>query len=502
MRNYIFFAFWIGVFGLKAQPISESPYLGYSPDQEARVQRIYLELKLEGKNPPPPQSYVHHDLPSTLGRPVHVMFCFVDHWEASIYGKVWDNRIFEPEAAHLADHWLKDYRQMAAIHHDADGRRPQHTWFTYQLAAGALKRIAKCAFLGLGEQEIHIHHGTRDDRTRDNRLDFIKQTSAWIDTLQTVGACLTAEVKPRSYFGFIHGNWALDNSRVVDGMRELCGVNNELSVLLALGCYGDFTFPSGGTMQPKLLNKIFVSRDSDVPKSYDDPKMIRELKAGGPPIRKNEFMIFEGPGENGIMSNVDEFNPPTLDMMETWVDENVHVPGRDNWIFVKLYTHSAQNLASGPMGRENLVGGTADRFYDDIERVYNDGKNFKLHYVTSREAYNIVRAAVDGKDGDPNLYRDYVIPPPANTRIYCDAPWRLISYDSRARRADLEVKGLPKRVELWARDFNPGAAILESNSPAEGTFKVSDAQTTATASAPLVIRDKTPSRYYRLIARK
>src|SRR5438132_607974 len=42
-------------------------------------------------------------------------------------------------------------------------------------------------------------------------------------------------------YGFIHGNWALCNSRP-DG--RWCGVNNELEILRATGCYADFTMPS------------------------------------------------------------------------------------------------------------------------------------------------------------------------------------------------------------------------------------------------------------------
>ena len=49
-----------------------------------------------------------------------------------------------------------------------------------------------------------------------------------------------------------------------------------------------------------------------------------------------------------------------------------------------------------------------------LERNYNDGVRYKLHYVTAREAYNIVRAAEDGKTGDPDAYRDYDISHPFN----------------------------------------------------------------------------------------
>jgi hypothetical protein len=38
-------------------------------------------------------------------------------------------------------------------------------------------------------------------------------------------------------------------------------------------------------------------------------------------------------------------------------------------------------------------------------------KHFKLHFATAREAYNIITAAVDGKQGDPGQFRDYRLRP-------------------------------------------------------------------------------------------
>jgi hypothetical protein len=40
--------------------------------------------------------------------------------------------------------------------------------------------------------------------------------------------------------------------------------------------------------------------------------------------------------------------------------------------------------------------------HEHLESVYNDGKNYVLHYVTAREMYNIVKAAEAGKSGDPH----------------------------------------------------------------------------------------------------
>ena len=47
-----------------------------------------------------------------------------------------------------------------------------------------------------------------------------------------------------------------------------------------------------------------------------------------------------------------------------------------------------------------------------LERSYNDGSRYVLHYVTAREAYNIIKAAEAGKSGDPGAWRDFVLPPP------------------------------------------------------------------------------------------
>jgi hypothetical protein len=50
--------------------------------------------------------------------------------------------------------------------------------------------------------------------------------------------------------------------------------------------------------------------------------------------------------------------------------------------------------------------------YEYLESRYNDGVRWKLHYVSAREMYNIVKAAEAGKTGDPGQYRDFVIARP------------------------------------------------------------------------------------------
>ena len=459
--------------------------------EQARVKAAHerqLRQAARAKPAPPPRKS-----PQDPERPIHVIFTFVDHWEPGDA---------EPEASQMASAWTGDYARMAGKHVDADGCPPRHTWFCEFLSAPALEVLSRASFMGLGEMEIHIHHGTANDSGRDNTARMAAMIDRYKATLGQFGACLTAEPAPRSFFGFIHGKWALDNSRIENGVRCKCGVNQELDLLRAKGCYADFTFPAWGSMQPTRFSKILACQDSPAPKSYGIPTNYRELKAGGRPPTPRELVLIEGPGSR---ENIDQGEAPTLQRMKDWIKLNVHVPGRENWIFVKVHTHGAQALPF-PSGRSNLVGPVADKFFGNIERTFNDGRNFQLHYVTARELYNIAMAAVDGKSGSPNAWRDYKIPRPANRYFYCNTAYRLRSYQPDGA-AELEVLEKPQTqakapLEIWARDFSPGdGRVLERNSPQEH-FRPSDARLDETPEIPLRLTDLTPSRFYRLEAAK
>lgn len=89
---------------------------------------------------------------------------------------------------------------------------------------------------------------------------------------------------------------------------------------------------------------------------------------------------------------------------------------------------------------DTLLGAPAHAMYEYLERHYNDGAHHVLHYVTSRELYNIVKAAEAGHKGDPSRFRDYELPPPPGL---ANVPWRKPSHDlPEARvstsRADIE----------------------------------------------------------------
>jgi hypothetical protein len=58
-----------------------------------------------------------------------------------------------------------------------------------------------------------------------------------------------------------------------------------------------------------------------------------------------------------------------------------------------------------------------EAFHEAINREFNDGERYRLHYVTAREMVNVVRAAEAGRYGNPGEYRDYMLPPPPAATI-------------------------------------------------------------------------------------
>ena len=104
-------------------------------------------------------------------------------------------------------------------------------------------------------------------------------------------------------------------------------------------------------------------------------------------------------------------DPATPKRVRTWVNQGIGVAGRPEWVFVKVHTHGTQEPQAAA-----LLGGGGEALHTELTTRYNDGRRWSLHYVTAREMYNIAIAAMDGRSGDPGMYRDYVLPPPPVAR--------------------------------------------------------------------------------------
>ncbi len=54
-----------------------------------------------------------------------------------------------------------------------------------------------------------------------------------------------------------------------------------------------------------------------------------------------------------------------------------------------------------------MLGASARHFFENLRDATNTVSGDRLHFVTMREMTNIALAACDGKEGNPNEYRDY-----------------------------------------------------------------------------------------------
>ena len=352
------------------------------------------------------RSYLRNDWKGELpkGKTKHLMFCFVDHFEPG-YGRP----SYEVECARVA-RWRTEYPALCAGLSDADGRGPIHTFFypEEEYKREHLDPLVEICRMGLGEIDIHLHH--ENDTDAGLREKLRRFTRILIDDHD---ALPRDPVSGQPRWGFIHGNWALDNS---DPEGLACGVNNELIVLREEGCYADFTYPAApSACQTSTINKIYYATDDPHrPKSHDHGERVR---VGGSSV--GDLMIIQGP--LGFMGHSRKFgliprienadvrtsSPPVPERVDAWVDTGIHVDGRPEWVFVKVHTHGVEERDIN-----TLLGAPMRRAFEYLEKRYNDGTEWKLHYVSAREMYNIVKAAEAGHDDDAGQYRDFVIPRP------------------------------------------------------------------------------------------
>lgn len=333
-----------------------------------------------------------------------LFLCVVDHFEPS-HGQ--PSR--EVALARLDD-WLVHYPKIASQHRDSEGRHPPHgffyPWDEYDETEFA--RLADLCADGWGEIELHLHH--RDDTPGTLRAQLRDAVTEY----RRFGA-LSAWPDGRPAWGFIHGDWALNNSRATP-KRNFCGVNDEIAVLKEEGCYADLTFPAWRhTAQPRQVNDFYFAHGTvHHPKGHDRG---RSACVGGD--TEDGLLLLQGPlvpwtrkggllprigVDDGDLAATNRYHPARLDR---WIRAGIGVKGRPDRIFVKLHSHGAPDA-----NRNALLGEDLDALFSDAEARYNDGQRWRLHYVTARELYNLVVATMRGDDGDLTVARDFILLPP------------------------------------------------------------------------------------------
>jgi hypothetical protein len=333
------------------------------------------------------------------GESVHLLLCIADHFEPKRDG------VSPAVARARVDRWVHDYPRLFGAFRDSDGRPPRHTFFypIDEYEPEHLEALAPLCRAGYGEVEVHLHHdGDSAERLRELLLGFKEQLAARHGLLPR-----HRDTGDRAY-GFIHGNWALDNARP-DG--RWCGVNNELDILRETGCYADFTLPSAPSpTQTRKINSIYYATDDPRrPKSHDSG-----IDVGAGPAPPNALMLIQGPllldwshRKLGILPHIENgclqgSQPPRIDRLDLWLRARVQVGAHPDWFFVKLHTHGAEESNMDVLLDEPMV-----RFHDALAQRARENSAFHYHYVTAREIFNLVRAAESGWTGSIAEARDY-----------------------------------------------------------------------------------------------
>ena len=325
------------------------------------------------------------------GAPKRLWVAITDHYEPL-------GGVEMPQALARVAAWQRRWPVIAAAAPpDVTGRPPQYTFFYPQeeYRAELVAPLAAFTHAGIGDVEVHLHH---DHET----------ASAFREKITTFCRCLNEEhglLRRRDgqlIFGFIHGNWALDNSRP-DG--RWCGLNGEIRLLHELGCYADFTMPSlPSETQGRIVNQIYWTTGSpDRPKSFDEG-----IEAAPGDGRRGELLMITGPLglrlRGRLMPRLETgelaaYDPPSPYRVARWLDLAPRI-GDD--IFLKLYTHGAREDNAGmllgsdqPTASPSSSGdrGCLAKLFRWLHAASVE-RHLELHWATAYEMYDAIEQLV------------------------------------------------------------------------------------------------------------
>jgi hypothetical protein len=339
----------------------------------------------------------------------HLILVVANHFEPG-----WDERVGVVDLATQrarVDEWCDQARATGDAIRDCDGTPFRHTYFypAEQYHRPLIERLAELESDGFGEVEIHLHHGVERPDTAENLRRALEE---FRDLLSEEHRCLSrldGVGQPR--YAFVHGNLALANSM---GGR-CCGVDSEMRILAETGCYADLTLPAA-PLQPQTprINALYqCGRPLDEPIPHRTGKNLRVGAKITWPVLLTGPLVFDwSRRRRGLPApRIDDgaltsSYPLTPERLRRWRGAGICVHGRPEWIFIKLYCHGFFTNDQAA-----TIGEPARRFLQEtLELADRDGR-FKIHFATAREAFNIALAAVDGRSGEPGLYRNYRLRP-------------------------------------------------------------------------------------------
>jgi len=325
---------------------------------------------------------------------IDVFIAVGDHWEPECYGASHDT------ALSRVHRWRTEYPRLFEKFRDVNGRAPQYTFFfpEDEYHPAYLDGIRPLVDEGFGDVDVHLHHDHESSAQLRDKLERFRET-----LFHKHGLLRRDPVTGEIVYGFIHGNWALCNS-LLDG--RYCGVDDELTVLRETGCYADFTLPSApSAAQTKTINSIYYATDVPKPSTKQSNKRAIPHDDGirsrvGVAAPDDHLLLIQGPltldwksRKYGIIPRIENGDvhgsrPASFRRLPMWINAGVHVAGRPNWRFVKLYSHGCKNE-----NIDTLLGRSMQQFHSDLADHREKHPNFRYHYVTAWEMAQLVHLA-------------------------------------------------------------------------------------------------------------
>lgn len=326
---------------------------------------------------------LRHSLAGRRRAPIETVWLIIaDHYEPH-----WNRADLDTAKRRVAA-WHDRWPRIAEAHLDDTGQPAQYTFFypEEEYHPELLEPLAALTRRGVADVEVHIHHGGEGETW------FVDHIGRYVETLRDRHGLLR-EHQGRPVFGFVHGNWALDNS---DPSGAWCGLDNELTLLRQLGCYADFTMPAApNPCQTSTVNSIYWAVDDPTrPKSHD---VGARVEPGGTPPADGLLMVqgpltLRWPSDRWPMPalEVGELaaqDPVTPDRVAAWLRAAPAVGGH---LFVKLHAHGAPEKNAAPLLERDL-----EALFRGM-RAACARRGWRLRYGTAWQAAQAIEGLVGG----------------------------------------------------------------------------------------------------------
>jgi len=331
----------------------------------------------------------------------HIYISICDHFEP-----YWGNAD-KYTARKRIETWVDNYPKIAEKFVDSSGRHPRYTFFypEEEYEFEDMKILGTMCETGISEVEIHLHH---DNDTHDNLkhtlIDYKKRLHEDHGLLSVDK--LTGDIS----YGFIHGNWALNNSRPD---KKWCGIDDETSILLDTGCYGDFTLPSApSSTQTRKVNSIYYAKANiSKPKAHNWGANSQVGKFN------NGLLMIQGPlclnwsdRKYYILPRIENGDLCARNILDKkrfslWLDQNIIVENAPSHKFIKIYTHGAQDNNLEMIFKNKIL----ENLFKISLEVAAECKA-KVFFTSAREMANVIKSLeLDTlNDGNFNFNTRYV----------------------------------------------------------------------------------------------